>query len=89
MEKKSLFSRLSPKKLTNKLIKDIKIILKKDIDTSTDEGRKQKREQAIALTSGIAMMGFSIYFNITFGIMSLLIMLYCGRLYYEVDNYLC
>lgn len=54
MKKISLFSKLSPKKIFNKLIKDIKIIFKKDIDVSTKEGRKQKREQAIALTSVIA-----------------------------------
>lgn len=34
-----------------------------------------------------AMMGVSVYFNISFGTMSIIIMLYCGRLFYEIDNY--
>lgn len=33
-----------------------------------------------------AMLGVSVYFNISFGTMSLLILLYSGRLFYEIDN---
>ena len=33
-----------------------------------------------------AMMGVSVFFNISFGTMSMLILLYCGRLFYEIDN---
>lgn len=54
MKNNNVTSKMSPKKIFNKIIKDIKIIFKKDIDISTEEGRKQKREQAIALTSIIA-----------------------------------
>ena len=49
MKKKSLF-----KTLYTKYVNIFKIIFKRNIDTSTDEGRSQKREQAIALTSVIA-----------------------------------
>lgn len=33
-----------------------------------------------------AMIGVSVYFSISLGIMSLLILLYSGRLFYEIDN---
>lgn len=54
MKKTSLLSKFSPKNIIKKFSNNMKIILKKDIDTSTEEGRRQKREQAIALTSVIA-----------------------------------
>ena len=54
MNKTSLLSKFSPTKIIKKLIKNFKMIFKKNIDTSTEEGRRQKREQAIALTSVIA-----------------------------------
>ena len=54
MTKKTLLSKFSPKRIISKFIKDLKIIFKKDIDVSTEEGRRLKREKSIALTSIIA-----------------------------------
>lgn len=53
-KKDSFFSKFSLTKIFNKWKKKFQIIFKKDIDVSTDEGRKEKRQQAIALTSVIA-----------------------------------
>lgn len=50
----SLFAKFSPKNIINKWKKILKIIFKRNIDTSTDEGREEKRQQAITLTALIA-----------------------------------
>ncbi len=50
----SLFVKFSPKNIINKWKKTFKIIFNRDIDTSTDEGREEKRQQAITLTAVIA-----------------------------------
>lgn len=50
----SFFSKFSPKKIIYKLKKTFSVIFKRNIDVSTEEGRKEKRQQAIALTSVIA-----------------------------------
>ena len=50
----SFLSKFSPKNILKRIDKTLKIILNKNIDTSTEEGRIAKRERAIVLTSVIA-----------------------------------
>lgn len=50
----TILSRFSPKNIVRRMNKTLKIIFKRNIDTSTREGREEKREQAIVLTATIA-----------------------------------
>ncbi len=48
--------------------------------------KKMMYRSVVLIAWFAAMMGFSVYFSISFGAMSLLILLYSGRLFYEIDN---
>lgn len=50
----SFFAKFSPKNIFKKINKTLKIVLNKNIDTSTEEGRIAARERSIVLTSVIA-----------------------------------
>ena len=50
----SMLSKFNPKNMISKWRKILKIIFTKNIDTSTPEGREQKRQKAITLTALIA-----------------------------------
>lgn len=51
-------------------------------------GKKKLILKSIVLISWfLAMLGLSVYFNITFGMAHMLVMLYTGRLFYEVAYY--
>lgn len=51
------------------------------------KNKKLMLKSIVLISWFAAMMGLSVYFNLTFGMTHMLIMLFTGRLIYEVNNY--
>lgn len=62
------------------------LILYPFVKSLTLKNKKMMYKSIVLIAWFAAMLGVSVYFNISFGTMSLLILLYSGRLFYEIDN---
>ena len=49
--------------------------------------KKLMSKSLVSLSWFAAMLGLSVYFNLTFGMAHILIMIYTGRLFYEIKQY--